>query len=624
MANVVVHFVGDTSSLDRSMASMQTSGSRLKGAIKGIAAGLLGLGAIDFAAKAVKGAEDLEAATGRVERTFGPAAKSMEAFAETGVKSFAQTTTAMDDMTNRLGTLLTGLGFGQQQAAGMTKELVTLAGNLAAARHIPMSDAVEALAKGLVGAQRGVKQFGIDLSPAAVNLEAYRSGIATLGAKLTPAQAAQARFNLIMQVAPKYVGAMGDYLKTTAGKTDQFKAAMSETKDQLGAALLPAINQVLQALTPMIKTFTDFIKNNKGLTQAILATAAALVVLDAALDANPIILIIGGLAALAIVVGIVTSKFGILAGALTLFAVLAFPLTVGLALLAGAVYLVYRNLSTLESAFHTVVGVLGEVAAWIGTQWLKIMQPLIQPFLTLWSVVSVVFNAVVSVISTVIGWIAKAWSTVSSILTIPLRIAWAVISTIFQAIIGAAQAVYHAVTGWFGAIGNFLGGLGKTWGAFVAGLVGVLHLVGRGAQDAYTAVVRWFGAIAGAISDAAGAVGRAAQSVADAFLNPLKSAFDWAKSHVPGFSLVTGASGGIVTRPTFALIGEAGPEAVVPLSGTPGSRSLGGGGGLLGGNTYNIDVHVAPGTDPSRVGAALVQSIQAYEHANGAGWRGAA
>jgi hypothetical protein len=35
------------------------------------------------------------------------------------------------------------------------------------------------------------------------------------------------------------------------------------------------------------------------------------------------------------------------------------------------------------------------------------------------------------------------------------------------------------------------------------------------------------------------------------------------------------AKGGIVTRPTLAVIGEAGPEAVVPLSGN-GARGIGG------------------------------------------------
>jgi phage-related minor tail protein len=52
------------------------------------------------------------------------------------------------------------------------------------------------------------------------------------------------------------------------------------------------------------------------------------------------------------------------------------------------------------------------------------------------------------------------------------------------------------------------------------------------------------------------------------------------------------ASGGIVTQPTFALIGEAGPEAVVPLSGMTGSGSFGGGSGSI-----NINIGSLQGTD---------------------------
>lgn len=56
-----------------------------------------------------------------------------------------------------------------------------------------------------------------------------------------------------------------------------------------------------------------------------------------------------------------------------------------------------------------------------------------------------------------------------------------------------------------------------------------------------------------------------------------------------GFQYLTpfpGATGGIVNRPTVALIGEAGPEAVIPLSRVPGNQPLpamgfGGGGGSI-------------------------------------------
>jgi hypothetical protein len=40
-----------------------------------------------------------------------------------------------------------------------------------------------------------------------------------------------------------------------------------------------------------------------------------------------------------------------------------------------------------------------------------------------------------------------------------------------------------------------------------------------------------------------------------------------------------------------------------------------------GGNTYNLNVNVAPGGNPRDVGAAIVESIRAYEKGSGKGWR---
>ena len=71
------------------------------------------------------------------------------------------------------------------------------------------------------------------------------------------------------------------------------------------------------------------------------------------------------------------------------------------------------------------------------------------------------------------------------------------------------------------------------------------------------------------------------------------------------------ARGGIVTRPTMALVGESGPEAVVPL------------GAGLAQRTYNITVNVERGAPTAEVGRAVVEQIRAFEQAAGASWRAA-
>jgi phage-related protein len=67
------------------------------------------------------------------------------------------------------------------------------------------------------------------------------------------------------------------------------------------------------------------------------------------------------------------------------------------------------------------------------------------------------------------------------------------------------------------------------------------------------------------------------------------------------------AAGGIVTGPTLGLIGEAGPEAVIPLSK----------GGKIGGTTINLTVNAGMGTQGAEVGRQIVDALKAYERRNG-------
>lgn len=95
------------------------------------------------------------------------------------------------------------------------------------------------------------------------------------------------------------------------------------------------------------------------------------------------------------------------------------------------------------------------------------------------------------------------------------------------------------------------------------------------------------------------------------------------------FGLPQRARGGFITSPEVSLIGEAGPELILPLNDQQRSMSLlaqsslpmpvlaGGGGG----NSYSIQVSVGVGAQPSEVGREIVDYIKKYERSSGAGWR---
>jgi len=74
-----------------------------------------------------------------------------------------------------------------------------------------------------------------------------------------------------------------------------------------------------------------------------------------------------------------------------------------------------------------------------------------------------------------------------------------------------------------------------------------------------------------------------------------------AQASIPAF-----AKGGIVNRPTVGLVGEAGPEAIIPLS--KANRM---------GSTYNITVNAGMGSDGNRIGEQIIKEIKRYERQSG-------
>jgi hypothetical protein len=70
--------------------------------------------------------------------------------------------------------------------------------------------------------------------------------------------------------------------------------------------------------------------------------------------------------------------------------------------------------------------------------------------------------------------------------------------------------------------------------------------------------------------------------------------------------LVPLATGGIVMGPTQALIGEAGPEAVIPLNKM----------GSMGGN-YSITVNAGLGANGTQIGEEIIRQIKRYERTSG-------
>lgn len=211
---------------------------------------------------------------------------------------------------------------------------------------------------------------------------------------------------------------------------------------------------------------------------------------------------------------------------------------------------------------------------------------------------------------------------------------------------GAFPAAERSVAGWFRGVAESIALRGMyAWDAIKRWTAAIPNLFGSVAGKVASAVDGFIGRILSPFGRIGSRVYEAGQELIRGFIRGIKSIPGAAKvlgflgladlATIPATKAGGGGStggsgggggarpptrlarGGIATRPTFAQIGEGGePEAVVPLS---KARAMGFGGG---GDTYNINVSVAPGGE-AEAGRQIVRAIQEYERRSGARWRAA-
>jgi TP901 family phage tail tape measure protein len=186
-----------------------------------------------------------------------------------------------------------------------------------------------------------------------------------------------------------------------------------------------------------------------------------------------------------------------------------------------------------------------------------------------WQAIQTVVHTVIAIITGYITVEEKAWEAV-------FHAVEAVVKTVWNNVEGATKTVISDITGFFAKLpGQILG--------FLTGLPGDFLKLGESVVSAFLNAFKDIGGKVGGMLK--GALGHI-------------PGVGGLMSHIPGL-----AEGGLVTRPTLALVGESGPEMVVPLSkfataGTHGVQALPSGGGvssqtgMAGGTVINVIMNV--------------------------------
>ena len=544
-----------------------------------VALSAIGIAAVTGAAKAVSLASDYAESQAKIGEIFGASAVAVEAFAATAATSLGQSKQDVLNAAGTFGVFGDAAGLGGQDLVDFSNNFTTLASDLASFNNTSPQEAVEAIGSALRGESEPLRKYGVMLDDAALKAEAMAQGIYNGKGPLTQQQKILASTALIFKKTTK---AQGDFDRTSGGLANQtriMKAQLANAATTIGTALLPIAlrlsNLFATKVIPIVQKLSDTF-SKKGLYG----------VLD---------LVKGQLPRL-------QEAFSTLWNWITTVGV---PKFVKLMQSLGKALVDWIG-PRIMPMLKKLGELIGKAANWI----FNVGLPLLVDKIKLWG------DALVAWITPLIGPMLKKLGDLLKIVA-----NW-ILTVGAPKLVEASVKLAQALIGWASQItGPLLKGLavmlldiGK-W-VFTDGIPALARLgvqLGAGLIDALVSALKGLGTAGLDIgkSFANAIIGFVNSNVIDSINNLLQFTID---PPGPGPTLTINppdlphipklAAGGIVNKRggILAMIGEAGPEAVIPLN-----RS-GGMGGM--GNTITINVQ---GADPQ----AVVRALQDYNRTAG-------
>ena len=583
--------------LDRTSADLDRFGSKIGGVFRNlgkvaaIGAGAAAAGAVAFGKAAFDAAEAASTSNARIQQV----ADSMGLF---GDKS-AEVTGRLIDLANEQARL-TGVNqntIKESQALLLTfGEVAETADDVGGAFDRATQLTLDMAAAGFGSATDNAKQLGKALNDPVKGISALaRSGVTftdqqkELIETLVDSGDMLAAQDLILSEIEKQVGGTAE---ATANASDRIKVGFSQVTEQVGTALLPMFEKltgfVLDKFLPGIQSLVDVFEED-GLS-GVLAKVGDAIRNAAGPAMEALWSWAQALGAWIIETGLpwLVEKLGELGQALIdWIGPRIRPMLEKLGELIGAAaqWVLDEGLPMLV---NKLVKLGDALVAWIGPN----IRPMLEKLGDL--LVALLDWIVTEALPKIAAQAAKLGQAL---------IGW-VIDIAPDLLLGLGEMLLK-IGGWIltDGIPTLLGYGKDLMGGLLDGILGAVGSLASGASGIARQVVN---AIIGFVnSQIIDRVNRAVEFTIDL---PLVPAFHVNPPDIPRIPML--AEGGIVNSPTLAMVGEAGPEAVIPLDRL--GRMSGGG------HTVNVTVNAGLGTDGMQVGRDIVQILNQYAAGGGA------
>lgn len=258
---LVLRIYADSSGVQKGVAQANAQVNGLRASVQKnaslIKTGLV-VGAVAGLAAATKAASDLGEQQNRANVVFGESVGVVNTFAAAASRSAGLSKTAALEGASSFGAMFDSAGLAEEASAQLSVTVAQLAGDMASFNNQDPSEMLDRLRAGLSGEAEPLRRFGIFLSEARVQTEAYKSGLADVGTELTDAQKIQARFNIIMQDSAKQ---QGDFARTLGeslpNQIRQAKAELTNFAASIGKILLPVLLKMVKGVNSIPKPMLE-------------------------------------------------------------------------------------------------------------------------------------------------------------------------------------------------------------------------------------------------------------------------------------------------------------------------------------------------------------------------------
>lgn len=402
--------VSNLGKVDKALGDTMTTGEKMhaglsKAALPAAAAlGAIGVAAVGAAKAAMEDAAAQDHLRGMLERSTGATEEQVKQ-TEDWISSISQATGVADD---KLRPALEKIAVATGDVAS-AQGYLSQAMDISAATGKDLDTVSAAIAKGYTGQTAALSKLVPGLSDAAKSSK---------------------DFSVIMdELGQKTGGAMADQADTAAGSMARLSNTTAELQESLGMALLP----VIEAVVPILQQMAVFASENTGAIKVLVGVVAALAA--GILVANGVM---KAYAAVQAVVKIATAAWTAAQWLLNA-ALSANPIglvVVALAALATGLVIAYTKSETfrniVNAAFAAVV---------------QSVKPLVAAFELLVDAARFAFN-----------WITEHWK-VALLGLGPIGVAIALLASNWDKVTSAAQAAMSAITGAIGAVSGAIYGL---------------------------------------------------------------------------------------------------------------------------------------------------------------------